>query len=399
MENKNFCIKPFNSVNINTDGNINTCCRIQPKLSKFKGDSKFYNLKKDTVKSFWNSDYLKHLQGEFSNEQRPSECQSCWSDEKKNFKSERQWANNHYKIIGNKKPEYYLKHLKKENLPYPEDYNLNISNLCNLKCYMCGGKDSSKLLVENVNLGIEDVKQKDFDIPIEKVVEMINEMLKNKVTNITLQGGEPLMNPKIISLLKNLAGKKDFAKNISVWITTNGTQYSPLILNTLQKFKTVKIIFSIDGIGKVNDYMRYPSQWNVIENNVKNYLNLKNASFQITYTIQNLNLLYIKKMIDFCQEMKIYLKFNLLTTPSYLKLNVLPEQTLLLAGKIISKLPNDIIHVENLQGIKNLVNQALERQDTDQDLEVFKKIMKKRDAYRKISMKNYLPELAEHLNI
>ena len=104
-------------------------------------------------------------------------------------------------------------------------------------------------------------------------------------------------------------------------------------------------------------------------------------------------------MIDFCQEMKIYLKFNLLTTPSYLKLNVLPEQTLRLAGKIISKLPNDIIHVENLQGIKNLVNQALERQDTDQDLEVFKKIMKKRDAYRKISMKNYLPELAEHLNI
>ena len=70
MENKNFCIKPFNSVNINTDGNINTCCRIQPKLSKFKSDSKFYNLKKDTVKSFWNSDYLKHLQGEFSNEQR-----------------------------------------------------------------------------------------------------------------------------------------------------------------------------------------------------------------------------------------------------------------------------------------------------------------------------------------
>ena len=63
-----------------------------------------------------------------------------------------------------------------------------------------------------------------------------------KVTNITLQGGEPLLNPKIISMLERL-GTREIANNLSIWITTNGTQYTENLFKTLSKFKTVKIIF------------------------------------------------------------------------------------------------------------------------------------------------------------
>jgi MoaA/NifB/PqqE/SkfB family radical SAM enzyme len=399
MENKNFCIKPFNSLQVSTTGDILTCCKIKPKLSDYKGNRNF-NIKQNSIVDFWKSDYLKYLQTEFLDQRRPKECKQCWNDEQNNVKSERQFANQHYKIIGNKKPEYYLKHLKKENVDHPEDYNLDITNLCNLKCYMCGGGSSSKLLVENNDLGIEKLNQKDFDMEQEKIDYLIEEIVSHNVTNITLQGGEPLINPKIILLLKKVS-QTDMAKNLSVWITTNGTMYTKEIFNTLQKFKTVKLIFSVDGVEKTNNYLRFPSKWDNIESNIKAFKKLQNASFQITFTVQNLNLLDIKNIIDVSNKHNIHLKLNLLNYPIYLKLNVLPKKTLEIALKNLKSINNnDVVHVTNFNRIKEIVIQAIEKKENVQkELEFFKSIMKKRDKYRNISMKNYLPELAEHLNI
>ena len=399
MENKNFCIRPFNSVHVGTGGAVRTCCYIKPNLSDFEGSTSF-NIHNNTINDFWNSDYTHYVQEQFLKGNTLKECAFCHRSEKQDIKSERQLANKHYGIIGNKNPNYYLKHLKKFNLEHPEDYNLDITNLCNLKCYMCTGSSSSKLLIENNALGLEKLDQKDFDVSEPRLDALIEEIVENNVTNITLQGGEPLLNPKIISMLERL-GALDTAKNLSIWITTNATQYTDKLFETLSKFKTVKIIFSIDGVGKTNEYLRYPSRWIDIENNVKKFRILKNATFQISFTVQGFNILDIKNIINFSNTYKIHLKLGLLYIPSYLKLNVLPKQILQTALDSLNTIQDsDVIHVTNFYGIKSQIESALENPSaSEKDLDELITIIGKRDAYRKTSIKNYLPEIAKCLNI
>jgi len=400
MKNKNFfCIKPFNSVRVNTSGVIKTCCNIKPSWSKFK-NKKDFNLKTDLVNDFWNSQYRNHVKNLFIEGSMPPECKQCVLKEEQGIKSERQYANLHYGIIGNKPAEYYLRHLKKQNLAHPEDYNLDITNLCNLKCQMCTGASSSKLLIENNALGLENLDQKDYDITEERLQSFITAIVDNNVNNITLQGGEPLMNPKIISLLQRLA-TKEVANTLSVWITTNGTQYAEHVHAILSRFKEVKLIFSIDGVGKTNNYLRFPSNWTDIENNVKKFKTLPNATYQITFVVQNLNLLDIPNIINFSNKHKIHLRLSLLYDPEYLQLHVLPKNILREALENLETIhPKYTVHVTNIDGIKKRIQSALaSKKSTSNELNTFKEIISKRDSYRKIHIKNYLPKIAEHLNI
>jgi sulfatase maturation enzyme AslB (radical SAM superfamily) len=215
-----------------------------------------------------------------------------------------------------------------------------------------------------------------------------------------LQGGEPLLNPKIISMLERLS-TRDIAKNLSIWITTNATQYNEKLFDTLTNFKEVKIIFSIDGVGKTNEYLRYPSRWADIEHNVKKFRILANATFQISFTVQSFNLLDIKNIIDFSNENKIHLKLNLLYIPKYLRLHVLPKGILQRALDLINQIEDSaVIHVTNFYEIKTQIQSALENpQTSEQELVQLIGVIGKRDAYRKTNIKNYLPEIAKGLNI
>jgi MoaA/NifB/PqqE/SkfB family radical SAM enzyme len=397
--NKKFCIRPFNSIHITTSGDMKTCCKIRTNFSKFDGNADF-NIKNNSINEFWNSDYQKYLKAKFEQNTLPEECALCITDENKNIRSERQFANQHYKIFGNKPASYYLKHLGKENLNHPEDYNLDITNLCNLKCYMCNGESSSKLLVENNDLGIANLNQSDYEVGGERIDSLIKEIENNKVNIITLQGGEPLMNPKIIKLLHVLSNNS-IAKNLSVWITTNGTQYTDKIFQTLQLFKQVKLIFSIDGTGTTNDYLRFPSKWSDIVDNVKKFRTLNNATYQISFTVQNLNILDVHNIIKFSKKQNIHLKLNLLSRPSYLQLHVLPKKTLQEAKITLKDISeSDVIHVTNFHEIRQKIINAYENKNAVNDqIKVLKTMIKKRDGYRNIQIKNYLPELAQHLNI
>jgi sulfatase maturation enzyme AslB (radical SAM superfamily) len=397
MENKDFCIRPFNSLNLKTDGSMSVCCEIVPSKTEYVGKKEF-NLKKNSIEEFWKSDYRKYLIKNFQEKRRPKECQKCWEKEDIGAKSQRQFSNRQYKILGNKTSEEYLNLLGIKDLEHPVDYNLDITNLCNLKCYMCTGASSSKLLVENNYLGYENLDQKDYDYEEDKLSYLVDQIEKNHVTHVTLQGGEPLMNPKIISLLEKLSVKKT-AEKLSIWITTNGTMYNKKLFETLNAFQDLKIIFSIDGVDKVNDYLRFPSDFSQIRSNVINYLNLKNATFMITNVVQNFNLLYVNDIIEFANTYNIHLHLHILTGPPVLHYSVLPYST---RRKALEKLQNidqqKVTHVTNFYTLLENLSADIDK-DTSNEIERFKDIITKRDSYRKVSLSNFIPELATDLNI
>ena len=392
----NFCIRPFNSALINTSGILNICCEIDTKLTKFK-NFKESNIEKDTIEQWWVSDYKNYVRQSFLENKKIKECAGCWREEKQGLASHRIKSNHQYKAIFQNRFERNLKLIGKDALPYPEDVEIQITNLCNLKCQMCSGSESSRLLIENNALGYEKLNQKDYDLNDENY-EKIKNLVKHDIKLLNLIGGEPLFNKKIINLLSTLV-LNNKASEMSLHITTNGTICNSKILYLLKHFKNVRLMLSIEGTGKHNEYMRYPSSWAEIKKNIKEFKTLNNIYLCINTVVQNLNILYIDELIEYAHENNIYINLYLIENPDYLDAFNLPKKILQGAyDKLKSISDEKLIHTKNVKEIISLLKERLNNHVVDEKKYTqFTEMIKSRDRYRNVHIKNYMPELAREV--
>ena len=385
-----FCIRPFNSVVISTDGAIHTCCAIRT-CGQIQENS--YNIKNNNIEDYWNSNYLLGLRKKFLNNQKPKECKKCWDQEDNLLQSHRLESNFQYKSIFKKNYVKNLELIKKNNLDYPEDIELSITNICNLSCQMCTGKNSSRLLIENNFLKFENLEQGDYDLD-EKTKLEIEKIITHDLKLLNLRGGEPLVNKTIIKIIEKLVvtGK---SKKMTLHITTNGTTCNNKIINLLREFENVRIMFSIESVGKFNDYIRYPSNWNDIEKNILAFKNLKNAYLYINTVVQNLNLLYLEPLINFANLNKIFLRFSILSSPKYLEFDNLPLDLLKKSYENLNNIDKKkLIHTKNIKEIIKLLKIKIDTHKHDKEkFTMFTGMIKKRDQYRKISIQDYMPEI------
>jgi MoaA/NifB/PqqE/SkfB family radical SAM enzyme len=360
------------------------CCEIKK--------NKTFNLNNIEVISWWKSNYLKKLRKKFLENKRPVECSACWNVEDTGKISHRIESNRQYGTFFQNRFEKNLKRLKKWNLEDPEDVEINLSNLCNLKCQMCSGRSSSKLLVENNALNFENLKQKNFNIT-KKIATSVQKLLKKNINFLNLRGGEPFINKDILKILYALVKEKK-SNDIELHITTNGTICNNNIIELLKKFKKVTIVFSIESVGLQNDYMRYPSRWMNIEKNINEYSKLKNVYLYINCVIQNLNLFYVDSLIDFAFEKKIHLKFYTLQNPEHLYYLNLPKNFLEECLTKLKKIPFDkLIHTTNVkETLIELENNYNKYVFNEKLFKNFCEMIQKRDNFRKISIKDYMPE-------
>ena len=392
----NFCIRPFNSGLIDTAGKIKICCTIETQFTEFNNYSD-YNIKESSIEEWWNSDYLKYVKKNMLENKRLKECRSCWEKESSGLSSHRTDANREYKSIFQHSFAKHLKILKKDNLSFPEDLELQITNLCNLKCQMCNGKSSSKLLVENNSLGFENLKQKDYNLNDVEYLKF-EEMIKHDLSLINLRGGEPLFNEKVIELLLKLIENKK-AKNIILHITTNGTICNDKILNILKQFKNIRLMISIESTGKCNEYIRFPSKWSEIHDNILKFKELNNTYIYINTVVQNLNLLYLDQLIEYCYENKIFINLSTIEKPEYLDMLNLSKKILEQSYQRLLKISEKkLIHTANVKEIITIIKNHIENYFIDEGkYQRFVDMIKKRDNYRKVHIKNYMPELAEEI--
>lgn len=392
----NFCIRPFNSALITTTGNLKICCKIDTKLTKFK-NFKESNIEKDTIEQWWVSDYKNYVRQSFLENKKIKECAGCWREEKQGLASHRIKSNHQYKAIFQNRFERNLKLIGKDALPYPEDVEIQITNLCNLKCQMCSGSESSRLLIENNALGYEKSNQKDYDLNDENY-EKIENLVKHDIRLLNLRGGEPLFNKKIINLLSTLV-LNNKASEMSLHITTNGTICNSEILHLLKHFKNIRLMLSIEGTGKHNEYMRYPSSWAEIKKNIKEFKTLNNIYLCINTVVQNLNILYIDELIEYAHENNIYINLYLIENPDYLDAFNLPKKILQGAYDKLKSISDDkLIHTKNVEEIISLLKERLNNHVVDEKKYTqFTEMIKSRDRYRNVHIKNYMPELAREV--
>ena len=252
MENK--CVLPF----INHDYQVDSpCCQLQ----NFKTDS-------DT----------EQLLDDHRNNRRSKFCDSCWKLEDLGAESKRQIANETYK----------------ESLAQTEraisTAVIPVGNVCNLYCITCHPDASTSWLKKYQHM-YPDRPQTSGTVLTDIKSSDIRGI--DKLKHIEVIGGETLRSRSLWEYLATLDKKKIFS------LQTNGTvELTQKQVELLNSFENFNICVSIDGYGKIFEYMRQPAKWDKLCQNIKQYIKYFGINKLSTYvTISNLNILYIDDIV------------------------------------------------------------------------------------------------------
>ena len=329
---------PFTGLATREDGAICACCRSHP----------IGFIQKDTLENIWNNDTMQRIRRQVLNNERPPECEPCFSLEDQGVESLRM------RHIAGKIPEarinLYPNTQLQEIMPFEiPTMELKLNNLCNLKCRMCHPMDSTAWndwsevkdfykaegnimydIVEEHNLENKPFLDK-FQDSTEWWASL--EKLLPHFRRVEFAGGEPLMDPQHYRILDMLAPYGDqieikYATNLSMLGKSNRTvwEYWP-------KFKSVAVNVSIDGIGTSYEYIRGNASWAELINNIKQIQTIPNISRIVgAVTVQVSNVLVLDKIIEyFLDDIGIIFHSHRVEYPKLLSAQVLPRELQVLA--------------------------------------------------------------------
>lgn len=242
-ENKSFCFHPFMAL-INNSGSTAICPKNDLPITKI-----------DQIED-WQTDlhYNEIRNKMLAGELMPERCHDCYSREAEGQESTRQfetleWAQ---RMSFNSIEDF-------TKIKSPLYYEIRPNNLCNILCRTCDSAHSHLIEREWKTIGIPIVENHSFaTIPF----DMIN---FEDVKRIYWGGGEPTVMPEFYEFLQKCIdiGKTDFELEIG----TNGMKYSNKLVKLLDNFTNVNFAFSFDGYKKINDYIRWGSEFNTIVKN------------------------------------------------------------------------------------------------------------------------------------
>jgi MoaA/NifB/PqqE/SkfB family radical SAM enzyme len=255
--NKVFCVAPWLSLNINQNGDIQTCC--------ITSNNVLGNSLNEDIKDIWNNEKMREFR-RCMVEQIPVEsCRPCYEKEIVGQKSLRQIFNESLFHNG----DHFIYDTN-------DDYSVNqfgfihwdvkFGNKCNFKCRTCCAGSSSSIEFEEHGRisGLNDFSKINFH-RIKPYVETVN--------HLYFSGGEPLIieeHYKMIAMLMKLGKHKrdDFYLNYNTNFSTL-TYKKYHIFDIWDKFQHVYVNISVDGSEKRGELIRNGFNWDKFVSHVK----------------------------------------------------------------------------------------------------------------------------------
>ena len=334
-QSKTFCMHPFTGLATREDGAVQVCCRSHP----------IGWIQKESLEDIWNNENMRRVRCQVLNNERPKECEPCFSLEDQGVESLRQ---RHIKgVIPEARINLYPNALDDLTDDYTMPFEfptmeIKLNNLCNLKCRMCHPMDSTSW---NDWLEVEEFYEKENNFMVKSIrdLNLINkpylgefddssnwwnsfEKLLPYFRRVEFAGGEPLMDPQHYKILDMLAPYGDqieikYATNLSMLGKSNRTvyQYWP-------KFKSVAVNVSIDGIGDSYEYIRGNASYSELIHNIKEIQSFSNISRIVgAVSVQVSNAMVLDKMVKyFLDDLGIVFYTNMVKYPNVLSIQTLP---------------------------------------------------------------------------
>ena len=327
---KTYCPLPFSHLFLSEEGKSFPCCYTLESgaVNRDEDGNPMMVTDRDSLQAAWNSPTMRELRKELLAGKEPNACARCFSIERHGMQSLRQISLDRFTPSGKTRSDGSM------DLDLLS-IDLRLGNLCNLKCQMCSPVSSVKMiddfkrLYPNSDGEFEKYRNLDwFKNP--EVLEMILDH-SSSMREIHFAGGEPFLIKEVYDFIRRLA-KLPHSSQIRLSFNSNLTILPEPLFSLFRNFDGVRLIGSIDGVGDVNDYIRYPSQFHRIEKNLremqgrKTEWNLQFVCFNIT--VQMHNILYLTETIQFLnREFSDFLPFPVLSplhVPNCLSIQVLP---------------------------------------------------------------------------
>ena len=220
------CPASRKSILINPDGKLRMCCTDRYHMREHISEI-------DDLEKYFYSDRMKEIRHKMDKEGIDYEpCHECKSGRAS------------FVMDG-----YINRHKKDPSTVNIEYVEITPSNICTQTCVMCIPEYSSKLTSLWKKNNISNYKnyvmpEKDFN-KILKIVPM--------ATTVFLKGGEPFADVRNLRILNKLAEVNPYC-NVS--IVSNMHTITPESMQIIKKIPNLKVYASIDGVGKVYDWIR-----------------------------------------------------------------------------------------------------------------------------------------------
>lgn len=362
----------------------------------------------------------------------PASCTKCFKEEGAGHRSKRIWET-----------EYWSQRLEVQDLlqatqpdgsvpPKVAYIDLRLGTKCNLKCVMCSPHDSSKwipdwnkIYPEIQNPSLQEVFQWPDQGRADGASYVWHKNNPNFWTQLYAQlpsmeqiyfaGGEPTIIEEHYELLEECIRRGE-AHHIELRYNSNGLELPDRLFKLWESFKRVRFHFSLDSVFEMNHYIRFPSDFSVIEQNLRR-LDQTGPSIEITLAcaVQALNIHYLPELIQWKLDQNFkkinafplgagLVNFHLVYHPAHLNVKVLPPEMKRQVSEKINQycerltadfkdhptfLNNDY-GVRRLQGLVRFMNS----EDWSIRLPEFREYIQLIDKHRGLSFQKTFPEMA-----
>ena len=294
MSKNSFCIYPWMHIQLKPNGQAKPCCRFDHMHNDYRDDEgrptmSQYNVKNLTLEEISNSPFWQTLRKDMLNNKIISGCHKCKKEDDVGGFSMRYNANIAWNYNNQFRPEKINQDKKFKYL------ELTTGRFCNLACRMCSSDLSTTWDKDDKILAGLYSDREDYSNRPQTLQLKFEEKDFEEVTFIKMTGGEPMLSPTFEPFLDTVLNS-GYANNILLQIYTNCSWIpKEKIINKLKQFGLVQINISIDGLHKVNDYVRYPSKWNIVEASAEKWVEFshihKNFDIILSPTISLYNIL------------------------------------------------------------------------------------------------------------
>ncbi len=328
-----FCVRFWTALDVASDGTVRPCCSFTSfvecggKPVRFAGITPVEGLCSASFAS-WRKQALlgQPVEG----------CRYCYIKERDGCVSDRMLYNKAYAYLHHQDPRMVFTEAAPEKLK-PRALSLHLGTLCNLKCRMCGPQASSRIAGDAVHQGwacqepdiARFVKSDapdagwghDASLLLDKVAQVADIL-----TDLHVSGGEPLIMPMTQELCRYLVdtGRCD----ITLAMPSNGTRIALEMLDLLAAFSALNIRLSIDGSQAVDEYIRFPSQWDEVEATVAKLKALPNVHLTVGFTLSAYNIFEPIKVVEWAHAKRMRFEYGFVEKPFFIRPGVMPSAVL-----------------------------------------------------------------------
>ena len=364
-----FCILPWMHLSTRPDGSMRVCCTanassVGPTNDKKHGgqvgilkddEGKPSNLNVSDFLSSWNSKYMKNVRKQMLAGEKPPSCLKCFKEEDAGHRSKRQWETEYWlnngadleTLINDTTPDG-------EVPPRLEYIDLRFGTKCQLACIMCSPHDSSGW-IKDWKAVFPKVKNPE----LKEIMQWENKGSTNRssynwhknnptfwkqfydqiphMKQVYFAGGESLIIEEHYEILEEII-RQGHNDRIELRYNSNGVEWRDDLFELWSKFRKVRFHYSVDSIGAMNEYIRYPSKWKRTEEvfHILDKQTTDNVEVTAACAVQLLNIYYIPDFIQWKLEQgfnKINMwpfgaggvNYHFVYWPGHLNVKVLPK--------------------------------------------------------------------------